>query len=98
MWLLNILMTLLIVAPVFILLSVCAPAKILLARVTGQRVAKITMKWGYDKGTSWKSPVWVIEPGKLGAWRYPATKIGHVILNEADGTGYYCGDISWRWA
>lgn len=46
-------------------------------------------------GSRWKATIETDPFGEVFAYRYPATKIGHVTLRE-DGSGEYCGQIIWK--
>lgn len=64
--------------------------RIFAAKLTGRTVV-------YCKrvdGEGWYSIVATDPFGELIAYRYVASKIGTVKLND-DGTGYYCGHIKW---
>lgn len=66
------------------------------SRLLGKQVIAVRGVSSAIRGDQWRS---VIErgdwPGQLTAYRYPAMKLGALSLN-ADGTGYYCGNIEWR--
>lgn len=46
------------------------------------------------RGEKWRTPVYVRGEEVIG-YRYPECKIGITRL-RADGTGDYCGEITWR--
>lgn len=83
---------------IFGLIKTTETGAILFARLTGKKIIVIEGVSSAIKGNVWRSPISVTPlTGQMTAWRYPATQIGKVTLNE-DGTGEYCGDVVWKYA
>ena len=66
--------------------------QVFIDKLRGKAVVEIT-DWRTDK---WKSTLFTNALGEVFAYRYPAVKVGKVILNP-DGSGNYCGgNIKWK--
>ena len=89
---------LLILAALILLYFISHPFHLQIRRLMGYRIIECRGITSAIKGKVWRTYIHSVEasPIILGhAYRYPATKTGEVIIYN-DGSGRYCGTITWR--
>lgn len=89
---------LLILAALILLYFVSHPFHLQIRRLMGYRIIECRGITPAIKGEVWETYIHTegfASPIFGHAYRYPATKIGEVIIYN-DGTGRYCGELTWR--
>lgn len=74
------------------------PFNALIHRLMGYKIVECRGITSAIEGEIWRTYIHSsgFQPGVLGyAYRYPSTSIGKVTLHH-DGTGFYCGNLIWR--